>query len=761
MPNKKSIILESVRKLIALDLSDEEIIRNLIEVGLSEKDARAILDEVKGVKKKPKAVEKPLPKPEPKQEPESSIGEKFPESEEALMRELAEGLGEEKPRSREQPSKKAVSETERAEWEKTVMKAVNERVEEMKKLKAELDSVLEQRIRAGLDSEYKKISALINSKTVLMSEKINADLEKKHKEIDELLDKRVKEVLEINEEIKKNLSDMSEWEKKYKAVQEEIKDIEKTIQAVRAGGLKELEGKSKKSVEELLALIKRANDDLKAFIAKTKKEIEAEKISASSEISQLGSETLKSIRTEAEQARGEIKNEKGELLKELREEEEKRIKELSLELEQKRDATIEKLDEIVEERLDLTQKAFRELKDKLLSDVETGSQESRAEITEFIAKAQAEMKRLDSRVTKTLELESEVIEDIMNEAKEKIERVKLESQRDLEAKINEQVRALKILQSKIDPERASKKIAELERTKDKIRKEISRKITEKVQGIDKEYAQKIKLKLQELDKTISESNKKLDLIIASADKKAKELEFIDKKMSSVLESRLREFEKEYNEKIRPKVEELEKMKIDIISSKERLITQMNSENMKFKQEMKNSVAKYEGQLNALTREATLLINQKERILKGLEPYSQMDLEKIKKYVLDSTLKGVQASIRLSTRASVEEIQKAKEEAKKEVLQSIGVDQIQAQIKQLNLFKQQFLKAIDKNIEQFNKRIQKFNETTKQMEDHFNTRVKMIDQKMDELDHFEKNFARAIGASLEKMAKANAAKTDKK
>ena len=71
MPDKKSIILESVRKLIALDLSDEEIIKNLRDVGISEKDARAILNEVKGVKKeKPKIVEKPLPKPEPEEEDE-------------------------------------------------------------------------------------------------------------------------------------------------------------------------------------------------------------------------------------------------------------------------------------------------------------------------------------------------------------------------------------------------------------------------------------------------------------------------------------------------------------------------------------------------------------------------------------------------------------------------------------------------------------------------------------------------------------------
>ena len=72
MPDKKSIILESVRKLIALDLSDEEIIKNLRDVGISEKDARTILDEVKGVKTK----SAPSPKPQP--EPVQSIVAKEP-----------------------------------------------------------------------------------------------------------------------------------------------------------------------------------------------------------------------------------------------------------------------------------------------------------------------------------------------------------------------------------------------------------------------------------------------------------------------------------------------------------------------------------------------------------------------------------------------------------------------------------------------------------------------------------------------------------
>jgi len=759
MPDKKSIILESVRKLIALDLSDEEIIRNLRDVGINERDARSILNEVKGIRpgkpgkaKKPGKPEKPLPKPEP-----SGLGAlpgAIPETEEDLMRELSRGLDEEefKEKKEEKQEKKV--------WEKAVMDTANTKLDEMKNLKKDLDVVIEARVKKGLEGEYKKISALISSKSALMSEKINSDMEVKHAEIDQLLDQRVKEIVRINEEMKKTFSGLAEWNKKYSKMRAELTEIEKNIEGIRAGGLSQIQIQKKQSIDEMTAqskqnigemmdLIKRANNDLKAFIGKTRKDVQAQKSSMDRE----------------------ILTERQKITKSLQAEREKRISELENELEEKRDKTIERLDDILSEKLSSTEKGFSDLKTKLFSEVESSLQESRGDISEFTAKAQAEIKRLDSRVTKTLELESEVIEDVMNEAKEKIERVKLESQRDLEAKINAQIREFQQLQAKIDPVRVKKRIDELEKTRDKIRAEISRRITEKLQGIDKEYQARIRSKLVEIEKKTGETAKRLDQIIKSADAKAKELEQMHVKVDAKVEERLGAIEKEYSVKVKPRIAEIERihheyekgkielgsLKTDTAKAREQLIAQVNSDMIKTKTELKTSVARYEASMSALSKQATSIINSRAALIRGLEPYARMDLEKIRKQVALKALKDTELNLAQTVQQHVREIGKAKEKAKAEAMQSVGFDQIQSQIKQLNLFKKQFLKAIDGNIEQFNQRILAFNNASKKMEEQFNARVKIIDRKMNELSNFEKNFSKAIGTSLSKMEKSKPAK----
>ncbi len=55
MPERKEILAESVRKLVSLNLADEEIIENLKDVGISEAEAKMLIVEAKtGAKKEPK-----------------------------------------------------------------------------------------------------------------------------------------------------------------------------------------------------------------------------------------------------------------------------------------------------------------------------------------------------------------------------------------------------------------------------------------------------------------------------------------------------------------------------------------------------------------------------------------------------------------------------------------------------------------------------------------------------------------------------------
>ena len=775
MPDKKSIILESVRKLIALDLSDSEIIKNLREVGIDSNDARKILDEVKGIENpKMKLVEKPLPKPEPEEDEEDDFMGPLPDNEDELLKKLEAGV--------EDPEDKR----QREAWEKAVMHTVNQKVQEMKSLKKDLDAVLDKKIKAGLDKEYKKIQILLNSKSTLLSEKLNLQLEAKKQEVDELLTKRVEDIVRINQDMKQSLIEIEQWETKHKKMHAEIQEMDRKIQRVKSEGLDQLYAKSNESVQKLeehSAQTKKEIDESLEITKKqvnerlelTLKDIESKLNTATKEINFAKQEAEKEITSAKHEAGKEIRKESLAAKNEFRQALQDNIKELDLALAERREKHVDELDAVLTQRFGTAEKEFSGMKQQLLSETQTNLKDSKKEVEEFIAKAQSEIKRLDSRVTKTLELESEVIEDVMNEAREKIERVKFESERNLKAEIAEEIRKFKILQKEIDPDKTRAKIAEIEKTRDRIRAEITKRMIEQLQKIEKEYDTKITGRLSELDRKTAESGTKLDSIVKSAEAKSKDLDEINKRIDSSVKDRLNNVEKEYVIKVKPKLDEIDKAitgyqnatvetgkKIDEMEKvKSKMIAQINSEMIKARTEMKQSTELYEKELKAMMNQAAILLNQKASLIKGLEPYTKLDLNQIRKQVAEAAYRQTEMSLNAKAQQNIQEMEKAKEQAKREALHAVGADEIQARVKELNLFKQQFLKAIDANIGQFNERIQKFNQTTKLMEGQFNTRIKMLDQKMDELNNFEKNFAAAIGSSLNKMEQANAVKPVKK
>jgi len=765
MPDKKSIILESVRKLIALDLSDSEIIKNLREVGIDSKDARKILDEVKGIKPskpKMKLVEKPLPKPDFEPNEDDFMGP-LPDSEDELLKKLEAGV--------EDPEDKR----QREAWEKAVMHTVNQKVQEMKSLKKDLDAVLDKKVKAGLDKEYKKIQILLNSKSTLLSEKLRTQLDTKKQEVDELLAKRVEDIVRINQDMKQSLLEIEQWETKHKTMHAEIQEIDMKIQRVKSEGLDQLYAKSKESVQKLEQYSVQTKKAINEGLELTKKQInERIELTLKDIDSKIGTAT-REISIAKQLAEKEIRKESLTAKNEFKQALQDNIKELDLALAERREKHVDELDAVLTQRFGTAEKEFSGLRQKLFSETHTTLKDSRKEVEEFIAKAQSEIKRLDSRVTKTLELESEVIEDVMNEAREKIERVKFESERDLKAQIAEEIRKFKILQKEIDPDKTKARIAEIEKARDRIRVEVTRRMAEQLQKIEREYDSKITARLGSLDRKTAESETKLDSIVRSAEAKSRELGEINKRIDSRVKERLNNVEKEYATKVKPKLDEMDKVKTgyqnatvetgrrisEMEKTKAKMISQINSEMIKSKTEMKQSTELYRKELKTMTQQAAMLLNQKQALIKGLEPYTKMDLNQIRKQVAEAAYRQTEMSLNAKAKMNIQEMEKAKEQARRAALHAVGADEIQARVKELNLFKVQFLKAIDANIGQFNSRIQNFNKTTKLMEQQFNTRIKMLDQKMDELYKFEKNFATAIGSSLNKMQKANAVKPVKK
>src|SRR3989338_3758028 len=137
--DKEEVIINSVKKLIALDLSDEEIVENLRDVGIDEAKAKRIISQARG---------QPI-QPEEKKTVKSDSG--------TVLRRVAEDLAETIP---ELPSAPKPESTLSKLWERGIITTVNQRLNEMKQLKREIDQEIEERTRAVAESEVKKIEAL-------------------------------------------------------------------------------------------------------------------------------------------------------------------------------------------------------------------------------------------------------------------------------------------------------------------------------------------------------------------------------------------------------------------------------------------------------------------------------------------------------------------------------------------------------------------------------------------------------------------------
>ncbi|MBN2067711.1 MAG: hypothetical protein JW744_04545, partial [Candidatus Diapherotrites archaeon] len=61
-------------------------------------------------------------------------------------------------------------------------------------------------------------------------------------------------------------------------------------------------------------------------------------------------------------------------------------------------------------------------------------------------------------------------------------------------------------------------------------------------------------------------------------------------------------------------------------------------------------------------------------------------------------------------------------------------------------------SIEGNVENFNDAVRRFNETAAESEKQINLRLEKIDRKIEELDAFEKNFAKEMGIAITKLKK---------
>ncbi|MBI2598389.1 MAG: hypothetical protein HYW50_04285 [Candidatus Diapherotrites archaeon] len=244
---KKELLKESIAKLLSLNVSDEEIILNLKDVGLSEEEAREILEETKSeqstLRRSAFSGRQDFSK-------EDSVSGFVSEAKEELEEKKVEPVFS-APKEDYSKGEKDVLEL----WEKGIMSTINSKFVEMEKMKKEIDSVIEEKIQKKLLKETIKINSLFESQRKLGAETIKEAIDKRIREVEELIDQKIAKLNKSSELsdswLKKLEVQRKENDRSLQELNSKIEEISKLKGRIVADANSEL-AELKANVEEFL-----------------------------------------------------------------------------------------------------------------------------------------------------------------------------------------------------------------------------------------------------------------------------------------------------------------------------------------------------------------------------------------------------------------------------------------------------------------------------------------------------------------------------
>ncbi len=263
MPDRRKILLDSVKKLVALGVSDEEIIMHLKEVGISESEAQGVLTEAKGlpfgqIPAEPSSgsvLEEVQEEMQPvEEEPESKEPEPVFLEPEPAPKEPSKTASAFRPKT--VVSSATVSRANLSElWEKGILQTVTDKLQEMKRLHDEIEKAIDSKVEKSVDKEIQKMDALFKSQQTLQLAKMNAALEAKTKEVTSLIDLRIVELKKMKEEKKAAETVLAAKQDLSKQTFERLSQELSSVQKERNASLQEFNSeliKAKSKFEELV-----------------------------------------------------------------------------------------------------------------------------------------------------------------------------------------------------------------------------------------------------------------------------------------------------------------------------------------------------------------------------------------------------------------------------------------------------------------------------------------------------------------------------
>lgn len=201
------IIIESIKKLMSLNMSDDEIIGSLIDAGVDYETAQASLDEVK-YKKNETENKKRVIDSKDKITETKDIAENTPEDDDN------ENTSEE--------DSDNLEDTSLGIWQEGVLTTINQKLDEIEQKGENLDKNIEQKVQNITETEIKKMKIILDSQRTLLLSKINSSLDSQIKEITTKLDAALQNIQKINRETQQKLDELSKSKEKIDTVQSNL-----------------------------------------------------------------------------------------------------------------------------------------------------------------------------------------------------------------------------------------------------------------------------------------------------------------------------------------------------------------------------------------------------------------------------------------------------------------------------------------------------------------------------------------------------------
>jgi len=300
MLSKKQLLLKSIRELLSLNVPVEEITLNLKEVGVTEQQAKKLIQEAKNPEASEKQPVQPVEMEKPKAtkkaakkvlqaEEQKKVEQEREEVTEQLAAEdfgpeqqadtIAEALSLKKKYASKQlkqaPKRQAAAEalsqptlTPTAKlvqdinisklWEKGILGTVNQRLSEMKEIKRDIDAKLDQKVEKASKKELDKIKVLFDSQRALMVSKVDSELEAKARDFAQMIEAKLQEMKAISQTIDNKLETLKTREEKTRAAAQaltiQLKDLKSTKDELLSSFNSELiesKTQAKKSLDEM------------------------------------------------------------------------------------------------------------------------------------------------------------------------------------------------------------------------------------------------------------------------------------------------------------------------------------------------------------------------------------------------------------------------------------------------------------------------------------------------------------------------------